>query len=390
MSCYVSSNDNRFYVASESAYGSVPSIDGQHRVPALRLRARQTTDRVQRRDKTGSRTFAGLPPGVRNRTNFELSTYLTSWSDKTREPAYGPMFRSAMGGSGHLFTGGTVASTSGVNLTFSAAHGMTAAGNAITVGGEMRFVVAIVNTTTVQLNAPFTGTLASGTPVGATMNYAPETDLGSVSIFDYWSPSTLVHRIVSGAAVDQMRVKVNADFHEFEFRGPGRDIIDSTSFESGQGGLTDFPAEPTLGGFDYSIIPGHLGQVWLGTPANRFYTLTEAELVVDNNIDVRDREFGLSGPVCIAGGQRSVRLNFSIFEMDTEATKSLYQAARQRSPITAMFQLGQQQGQLFGFYMNNVVPEVPEFDDSTARLQWKFTNCQAQGGINDELFVAFG
>lgn len=222
------------------------------------------------------------------------------------------------------------------------------------------------------------------------MNYAPETDLGSVSIFDYWSPSTLVHRIVSGAAVDQMRVKVNSDFHEFEFKGPARDIIDSTSFESGEGGLTDFPAEPALGGFDYSIIPGHLGQVWLGTPANRFYTLTEAELVVDNNIDVREREFGLSGPVCIAGGQRSVRLNFTIFEMDTEATKSLYQAARQRSPITAMFQLGQQQGQLFGFYMNNVVPEVPEFDDSTARLQWKFTNCQAQGGINDELFVAFG
>ncbi|MBS1832169.1 MAG: hypothetical protein JST65_05620, partial [Acidobacteria bacterium] len=300
MSCYVSSNDNRFYVASETAYGNVPSIDGQHRVPALRLRAKQTVDRVQRRDKTGSRTFAGLPPGTRNRTNFELSTYLTSWSDQSREPAYGPMFRSAMGGTGQLFTGGTVASTSGFNLTFSAAHGMTSAGKAVVVGGEMRFVVAIVNGTTVQLNAPFTGNVAGGTAVGATMNYAPETDLGSVSIFDYWSPSTLVHRIVSGAAVDQMRVKVNSDFHEFEFKGPARDIIDSTSFESGEGGLTDFPAEPALGGFDYSIIPGHLGQVWLGTPANRFYTLTEAELVVDNNIDVREREFGLSGPVCIA------------------------------------------------------------------------------------------
>jgi len=94
--------------------------------------------------------------------------------------------------------------------------------------------------------------------------------------------------------------------------------------------------------------------------------------------------------VCIAGGQRSVKLSFSIFEMDTEATKALYQAARQRSPITAMFQLGQQAGQMFGFYMNNVVPEVPEFDDGESRLQWKFTNCVAQGGIDDELFMAFG
>ncbi len=389
MSCYVSSNDNRFYVAAETAYGTVPSIEARHRVPALRLRAKQAADRVQRKDKTGSRTFAGLPPGVRRRSSFEMATYLTAWTDQTREPGYGPMFRAAMGGGGNLFAGGTATSVNGVNVTFGGAHNLSA-GRAITIGGEMRFVIAIVNSTTVQVNAPFTGSIAGGVAVGPTMSYAPESDLSSASLFDYWSPSTLVHRVVAGAAVDEMRVKVNSDFHEFSFRGPARDVIDSASFESGQGGLTQFPAEPDLTSFDYSIIPGHLGQVWLGTPANRFYTLTEAELAVNNNIDLRAHEFGIDGPFCIAGGQRSVQLNFSIFETDTDATKALYQAARQRSPITAMFQLGQQQGQLFGFYMNNVVPETPEFDDSEVRLQWKFTNCQAQGGIDDELFVAFG
>jgi hypothetical protein len=389
MSCYVSSNDNRFYVAGETAYGAVASIEARHRVPALRLRARQAADRVQRRDKTGSRTFAGLPAGVRTATSFEMATYLTSWSDQTREPGYGPLFRATLGGAGKLFASTTAAGSSGLNIQFSSAHNLSV-GQAITIGGEMRFVIAIVNPTTVQVNAPFTGSVASGTAVGSTMSYAPATDLASASLYDYWSPATTVHRILSGAAVDQMRVKVNADFHEFEFRGPAKDVIDSASFESGQGGLTQFPEEPAAAGFDYSIIPGHLGQVWLGSPANRLYTLTEAELVVDNNIDTRDREFGLKGPMCIAGGQRSVKLSFSIFEMDTEATKALYQAARQRSPITAMFQLGQQAGQMFGFYMNNVVPEVPEFDDSEARLQWKFTNCQAQGGLDDELFVAFG
>jgi len=389
MSCYVSSNDNRFYVAAEPAYGSVPSIEAGHRVPALRLRVKQIADRANRRDKTGSRTFAGLPPGMRKRTSFELATYLTAWTDTQQEPGYGPMFRAAMGGDGKLFAGATVSSANGTNVQFGGAHNLSV-GQAITIGGEMRFVTTIVNGSTVLVNAPFTGTIAGGTAVGATMSYAPETDLRSASIFDYWSPETLVQRIVSGAAVNQMKVKVNADFHEFEFSGPARDVIDSASFESEQGGLTDYPEEPELQSFDYSIIPGHIGQVWLGTPANRFYTLTEAELTVNNNIDLREREFGIDGPVCIAGGQRSVTLNFSIFEMDTEATKALYQAARQGSPITAMFQLGHQAGQMFGFYMNNVVPVVPEFDDSEARLQWKFTSCQAQGGINDELFVAFG
>ena len=55
-----------------------------------------------------------------------------------------------------------------------------------------------------------------------------------------------------------------------------------------------------------------------------------------------------------------------------------------------MFQLGQDSGQLFGLYMKSVVPEVPEFDDSETRLQWKFRSCRAQGTLDDEFIVAFG
>ena len=168
MSCYVSSNDNRFYVAAETAYGVVASIGAQDRVPALKLRARQVTDRAQRRDKTGSRTFAGLPAGVRRKSTFDLSTYLTAWSDQSREPGYGPLFRAALGSTGKLFASTTVASVAGLNVQLAGAHGLTV-GQAITIGDEMRFVIAIVNATTVQVNAPFTGAVAVGTPVGATM-----------------------------------------------------------------------------------------------------------------------------------------------------------------------------------------------------------------------------
>ncbi len=76
--------------------------------------------------------------------------------------------------------------------------------------------------------------------------------------------------------------------------------------------------------------------------------------------------------------------------MDDTATAALYQAARQRSPIPVMMQLGQQQGELFGIYMQSVVPEVPAFDDSDKRLQWQFQSCRAQGSVNDEIYVAFG
>jgi hypothetical protein len=213
--------------------------------------------------------------------------------------------------------------------------------------------------------------------------------LGSVSIFDYWDPAGAVQRILNGAAIDSVKVKVNGDFQEFVFAGPSQDLLDSASFTSGQGGLTQFPTEPVNTGFDYTIVPGHLGQVWMGATPAQFLTLTAAELDLNNNVQLRVKEFGSDFARCIAAGERQVKLNFSVFEHVDAETLGLYQAARQRSPIGVMLQLGQQSGQLFGAYLPAMVPEVPEFDDQETRLQWKFQNSRAQGAVNDELYIAF-
>jgi hypothetical protein len=95
-------------------------------------------------------------------------------------------------------------------------------------------------------------------------------------------------------------------------------------------------------------------------------------------------------PRAIAPGQRTVTASFSLYSIDDDATKELYQAARQQSPIGVMFQLGEMPGQLMGVYLKSVVPEVPEFDDGDNRLQWKFRASRAQGTIDDEIAVAFG
>jgi hypothetical protein len=190
--------------------------------------------------------------------------------------------------------------------------------------------------------------------------------------------------------MDTMNVKVYGDFQEFDFAGAARDLIDSASFTSGEGGLTSYPAEPSTAGFDYTIVPGHLGEVWMGATENQFITLTTAELTLDNNIELRVKEFGSDFARCIAAGQRKVTLQFELFEQVDAQTAGLYQAARQRSPIGVMLQLGEQPNQLFGAYMPAMVPEVPEFDDSETRLQWKFQNSRGQGTVNDELYIAFG
>ena len=83
-------------------------------------------------------------------------------------------------------------------------------------------------------------------------------------------------------------------------------------------------------------------------------------------------------------------IDFSVFQMDDEQTQGLYEAARQWSPTSVMLQLGEQPGQLLGVYLKSVSLVVPSFDDSQNRVQWKFQSSQAQGLVNDEVFLAFG
>jgi hypothetical protein len=315
---------------------------------------------------------------------------MTNWADQTSQPAYGPLFQACLGGSPMISAGHTVALASDTGrVAFTAPHGL-APGQAITGSGDLRFVSAIVDDHTVQLNAPFAVTPAANSPIGPTAVYAPANDLKSVSLFDYWSPATSVQRILCGAALDKLTIKVNSDFHEFSFSGMARDLVDSSSFEGGQAGLSAFPPEPAVAALNYSIIPGHLGQVWLGSTPNRFFTLTKADISFENNLELRAKEFGADLPSAISPGLRLVTLDFTLYQQDDAATKALYQAARQKSPISVMIQLGQLQGQLFGIYMTGVIPEVPQFDDSDRRQQWQFQSCRAQGGIDDEIFLAFG
>lgn len=387
--CYISSNNNRVYVGLETSYGAVPVVTTQNRIPLVKLTAKQVPEQTSRRDKTGSRTFVGLPNQIRKKTNFQLNTFMTEWTDQTQPPSHSPLFHAAMGAAPVIYTGGTVASiTNQTTIQFAAPHGLSI-GQGVAFGGEIRFVAAIADTSTVILNAPFS-VLAAGSAIGTSITYSLSADVGSASIFDYWDPATVVQRILNGAAMNTMQVKVNGDFQEFVFAGPSQDLLDTTSFETGQGGLTSFPAEPADTGFDYTIVPGHLGQVWMGAIPTQFLTLTQAELTLDNGIDLRVKEFGSDFARCIAGGLRNVSLNFELFEQDDDQTKALYQAARQRSPISVMLQLGEQSGQLFGAYMPAMVPAVPEFDDGETRLQWKFQNSRAQGTVNDELHIAFG
>src|SRR5665213_237924 len=386
---YISSNANRWYCATESAYGQIAAIAAANRIPAVNMTAQLQRVKSQRKDKTGSRTWTGAPLGMRTQTTFDLKTYMRDWADPTTLPPHGPLFAAAMGGAGTLWTGGTPVSGTASSVTFGGPHGLVP-GQAVVSGGEIRFVAAVADVSTVVLNAPFSVVPVPGVPLGPTATYTLATALPSVSLYDYWDPSTAVQRVLTGAAVDRTTIKLNGDFHEFEFKGMAQDIVDSASFTAGQGGAATFPAEPAVVPSSYSPVAGNLGQVWLGIIPNQFLTVSAASVELKNNVDLRAKEFGSSLPQGIAPGQREVSMSLELFGQDDTATLALYQAARQQDPMGVMFQLGQVGSQLMGIYLQNVVPVVPEFDDSETRLKWKFQDTRAQGTMDDEIVIAFG
>ena len=385
---YISSNANRWYCAREEQYGTIPAITAANRIPAVRLSAHHYQEKSHRRDKTGSRTWQGLPNGMRRHTSFDLTTYMRDWADPAQLPAQAPLLEAALGGAGVLSGGGITATGSDVStLRFAQPHGLTP-GQAVGVGGEIRFVAAVADAVSVVLNAPLSAAPTPGFPIGPAATWRLASELPSLSLFDYWDPSSAVQRVMTGVAVDQMAIRMNGDFHELDFRGAAQDMVDSASFVDGEGEATVFPPEPSSAGFSYSPVPGNLGQIWLGVLPGRFHTVSQASIEIRNNLNMRAREYGYSVPRAITPGAREVTMTMELFSQDDEASAALYQAARQRSPITMMFQLGQHGGQLMGIWLKSLIPDVPKFDDADLRLRWTFHDTRAQGTAEDEIVIA--
>jgi len=390
MACYISTRNNRFYAAVESSFGTVAAISAANRFSGLSLQAVQEHERPRRRDKTGTRTYRGIPGTLRTKTSFALKTYLYGREGGPALPRYGALIEGALGGSARVFNGGQeIAQADGVNLTFTSAHGLQS-GDAITVSSDLRFVTAVPDAQTVILSAPLSATPGMGEQAGGTVVYAPAVKLPGVSLYDYWSPETAAQRLLRGAAVDSMEMKVNGDFHELTFRGRAADLLDNKSMESGAGGLTEFPVEPAVELLTDGPIPGHLGQAWIGLGPGELHTLADAKITVRNNIDFRSRDYGSLTPRCIVTGDREVTVDLELYSRDTALFDEIYQAAKQRSPIPLMIQMGESAGSMYGVYVPSFIPAVPEFLDGEERLRWRLAGSVALGSEEDEIYVAFG
>lgn len=387
MASYILSDANRFYVATETAYGIPAPVAASNRFPAFSFDCHQSLEATKRRDKTGSRTYLGSIASATRISSFVVSSQLTSW-DQSSQPGCGPLVQAAMGAAPEFIQGLVVAAVSGGQIQTQAPNGLTI-GSAVSNGAEIRFVSSVENSITFNVNVPFAAGPGVGSALSTTIGYRLATQLPSVSLYDFWDPANAVSRLVTGAAVDKFQINVKGDVHELTFSGPAADVLDSTSSAFGVSGLSIFPPEPEQQTFEYSIVDGQLGQVWLGAPMNQVFALTEASIEINNNVLVRSQEFGSAYPMAIVPGTREVVASFTLFAQPDAATQSLYAAAKSKVPISALLQLGQQKGQMMAIHLPSVVAELPLFNDSEPYLLWEFKNSLGQGVSNDEAYLAF-
>jgi hypothetical protein len=222
------------------------------------------------------------------------------------------------------------------------------------------------------------------------VSYAPAATLPSLTLFDYWDPSTTVQRVLCGAGVDQMEIRVDGTEHRLIFSGPVAQHIDSSSFQPSMGGMAQFPTEPAVQAQSWAPVPGNLGEAFFGNPPSAVLTLTRATVRVKNNLATRNFEFGSTQPLALSPGARVVDAQFEVYSTDDSVFAQLYQAAQTQTPIPLTIQLGNAPGAMAAVYLKSFIPAVPEYNDSETQLLWSFRSSQAQGTGDDEIYFAFG
>jgi hypothetical protein len=229
------------------------------------------------------------------------------------------------------------------------------------------------------------GTVASSTSV----TYSLEDAAPSLSIYNFRSPSTVTQQCAFGAVVNSVRVPLNQDVAEIEFSGPARWVVDSTSFAThdtaGKGGLTAFPSAPSSPVYAGNMAVGFVGTVTLDG--------TTYSTIRSGNINIAlSRELPMDVFNSYYAGQptlgvREVTVDFNLYDADDAALTALKGKAISKTSVTLSFQIGATAGNIWTWTLNNVLLDVPSYDDGSANwsLNWTGRAYASSATAKDEV-----
>ena len=131
--------------ARKRVTAQTPTIASRNRLPAVKLSIKHGTEKVNRRDKVGGRSFAGLPTGTAAETEYQLRT-LSDGLERCRlsSPAtghsFGPQWARRLARIRSIDRGRQLRIAAPVQR-----QSRLGCGQGVSVGGELRFVTAVVD-----------------------------------------------------------------------------------------------------------------------------------------------------------------------------------------------------------------------------------------------------
>lgn len=383
---YISSFTNKVFILPDATApvgsSNVPAI-----APVTKLSVRSKRSNTIRRDKTGFRSETTMVGKQREVVEVTMSGYGTGFSDATTSANLLLPFSSALCSDLASLAPLTVTASTANSITF-APDVQLAIGDAVAFNGEIRFISAKLTGNAYQLVAPFKTSPAAGETVSRCASLKPGAKNVSFGLLDSWDPGTAVQRMLSGVQAGTFDIAINNDFLEYTLKGYAIKVEDSVTTSGAN--ATDFNGLRASANTAIAApIAGYLGQAWIGDGPTRLCTLTQASVQIDNNIALRNDEFGCYEAKSIVLGKRSISIDLGIYQKDDTVTQEVFQKAVNNEPLSIMLQIGSTPGGMFGLYLPAVLFEPPQFDDSKERLIWKFTNGTVPGGSDDDIFLAF-
>lgn len=383
---YISTYSNRVYILPPVAEGdnsaSTPAL-----APITKLSVKTKRSNTIRQDKTGVRSELAMGGRQREIVDVTLSGYGTGGTGTTEGNAVLSPFSSALCSA--LGSQASCTVTASTDSTITLTEGQTLEiGDGVSFGSEVRFVTAKLEGNVYQLIAPFRVAPIAGDTVQKCASLKPGNSNIAFGLLDSWDPDTSVQRLLTGVQANTFEISINNDFLEYTLQGYALKVVDSVNNSSSTN--VDFASLKGAANSTMAMpIAGHLGQVWIGDTPTKVCTLTQATIRVDNGLVLRNDEFGCYDAKSTVLGRRSVTVDLALYQKNDTVSQEIYQKSINNQPVSVMLQIGNTPGSMFAVYLPAILFEPPQFDDSKERVIWQFKNGLAQGGADDDIFLAF-
>lgn len=221
----------------------------------------------------------------------------------------------------------------------------------------------------------------------ATGVYALTDNIETFSLYNYRvdpaGGTALTQQIAMGATVTDTTFTIGSDIASMTCNGKAVFVLDTNDFSTyntaEKGGLTSFPASPTLPTSILEVpVVGFTGSITTGS--DTIVELKTATVKISTGNDIVTDTFGTFIGSGVQGNVRTIDVTLTLDDSDSTGIANLKKKAQSKAPFNIALTVGTIAGNTFAFALSQVQLGSYKFTDgSKGRVQLEFSASTAHG-----------